>query len=199
MTLVLTLIRSPHPQAVREMELKEGELVIGRAQNVLLETTTGLTAGIRDRVTVTTEHRIVNNKAVPIELEIRHGVESFLTDVELERSSRTMRRKYGDFAWRFSVQPGEEALTYELSALDPNGPRQGFFTQQKSGEVQLWDVSSRHRVGRAIVPGAGSVMSLAFDPDGTLLATGSGGRVDLWNVSTQSRHGRTMKVSDDGT
>lgn len=99
------------------------ELVIGRAQNVLLETTTGLTDGVRDRVTVTTEHRIVNNKAVPIELEIRHGVESFLTDVELERSSRTMRRKYGDFAWRFTVQPGEDALTYELSALDPNGPR----------------------------------------------------------------------------
>jgi type VI secretion system protein ImpI len=29
-TLVLTLIRAPHPQAVRQMELKEGELVIGR-------------------------------------------------------------------------------------------------------------------------------------------------------------------------
>jgi hypothetical protein len=99
------------------------ELVIGRAQNVLLETTTGLTAGAGDRVAVTTEHRIVNNKAVPIELEIRHGVESYLTDVELEGSSRTMRRKYGDFAWRFTVQPGEESLAYELSALDANGPR----------------------------------------------------------------------------
>jgi type VI secretion system protein ImpI len=31
MTLVLTLIRAPHPQAVRQMELKEGELVIGRS------------------------------------------------------------------------------------------------------------------------------------------------------------------------
>jgi hypothetical protein len=99
------------------------ELSIGRAQNVLLETTTEFAAGARDRVAVTTEHRIVNNKAVPIELEIRHGVESHLTDVELERSSRTMRRKYGDFAWRFTVRPGEESLAYELSALDPNGPR----------------------------------------------------------------------------
>jgi hypothetical protein len=99
------------------------ELIIGRAQNVLLETTTGLNAGVRDRVAVTTEHRIVNNKAVPIELEIRHGVESRLTDVELESSSRTMRRKYGDFAWRFTVPPGEASLAYELSALDPNGPR----------------------------------------------------------------------------
>jgi hypothetical protein len=99
------------------------ELIIGRAQNVLLETTTEFVAGLRDRVAVTTEHRIVNNKAVPIELEIRHGVESRLTDVALERSSRTMRRKYGDFAWRFTVRPGEESLAYELSALDPNGPR----------------------------------------------------------------------------
>jgi hypothetical protein len=99
------------------------ELIIGRAQNVLLETTTDLAAGAGDRVTATTEHRIVNNKAVPIELEIRHGVESHLTDVELERSSRAMRRKYGDFAWRFTVRPGEESLAYELSALDPNGPQ----------------------------------------------------------------------------
>ena len=97
------------------------ELVIGRAQNVLLETTTALDSGGRndDRIVASTEHRIVNNKAVPIELEIRHGVEPYLTDVELERSSRPMRRKYGDLAWRFAVPPGEEFLRYELSALEP--------------------------------------------------------------------------------
>ena len=97
------------------------ELVIGRAQNVLLEITTELGSGgrNRDRIVATTEHRIVNNKAVPIELEIRHGVEAYLTDVELERSSRPMRRKYGDLAWRFAVAPGEELLRYELSARPP--------------------------------------------------------------------------------
>ena len=99
------------------------ELIIGRAQNVLLETTTSYGDGAGNRVAVDTEHRIVNNKTVPIELEIRHGVESFLTDVELERSSRPMRRKYGDLAWRFTVRPGEERLSYELSALGSNGPR----------------------------------------------------------------------------
>jgi hypothetical protein len=99
------------------------ELVIGRAQNVLLETTTSIDDGAGDRVAVATEHRIVNNKAVPIEVELRHGVEGYLTDVELERSSRAMRRKYGDYAWRFTVRPGEAQLTYELSALDPRGPR----------------------------------------------------------------------------
>jgi hypothetical protein len=97
------------------------ELVIGRALNVLLEITMQLDGGgrVAGRVGAATEHRIVNNKAVPIELEIRHGVEGWLTDVELERSSRPMRRKYGDLAWRFTVPPGEELLSYELSALEP--------------------------------------------------------------------------------
>jgi hypothetical protein len=99
------------------------ELVIGRALNVMLEVTTdwdyAATRRDEDRVVVTTEHRIVNNKAVPIELEIRHGVEDYYTDVEVERSSRPMRRKYGDLAWRFEVPPGEVELSYELSALEP--------------------------------------------------------------------------------
>jgi hypothetical protein len=97
------------------------ELVIGRALNVLLEVTTewdyGATRRNADRVVVTTEHRIVNSKAAPIDLEIRHGVEDYYTDVEVERSSRPMRRKYGDLAWRFEVPPGEGRLRYELSAL----------------------------------------------------------------------------------
>ncbi len=101
------------------------ELVIGRAQNVLLEITTGFESGGRNRarVVVETEHRIVNNKAVPIDLEIRQRVEDYITDVELESSSRPMQRKYGDLAWRFAVPPGEELLRYEISALDPNRPR----------------------------------------------------------------------------
>ena len=98
------------------------ELEIGRALNVMLEITTewdyGETRRNEDRVVVTTEHRIVNNKAVPIELEIRHGVEEYYTDVDIEQSSRPMRRKYGDLAWRFTVPPGEEQLRYELSALE---------------------------------------------------------------------------------
>lgn len=97
------------------------ELVIGRASNVLLETTMDWDYGGRneDRVVVQSEHRIVNNKAVPIELEIRHGVESYYTDVKVRRASHTMRRKYGDLAWRFSVRPGETVLSYEISALEP--------------------------------------------------------------------------------
>ena len=93
------------------------ELTIGRAQNVMLEVTDDPS---RDggRVVVTTEHRIVNNKSVPIDLEIRHGVEEYYSDVEVDSTSRPMRRKYGDLAWRFVVPPGEEQLN-RLSALEP--------------------------------------------------------------------------------
>jgi hypothetical protein len=103
------------------------ELTIGRAQNVLLETTMDWEYGLPRRgeallpprrVAVMTQHRVVNNKSVPIELEIRHGVESYYANLKVERSSRAMRRKYGDLAWRFTVQPGEELLTYRLSARE---------------------------------------------------------------------------------
>jgi hypothetical protein len=94
------------------------ELVLGRALNVMLEVTTSLSRS-GARVAGTTEHVIVNNKAVPIDLEIRQAVESYYTDVELESTSRPMRRKYGDLAWRFDVPPGEEVLRYRVSARSP--------------------------------------------------------------------------------
>jgi hypothetical protein len=95
------------------------ELVIGRAQNVMLEVTMESSRGGDRGVGVTTQHRIVNNKGVPIDLEIRHGVESHYLDLTLERTSRPMRRKYGDLAWRFAVPPGEALLEYELTAREP--------------------------------------------------------------------------------
>jgi len=82
-------------------------------------------------------------------------------------------------------------------AVDPNGVG-GFYGQQRDGQVRFWDVDSRRRVGRAIAPGAGSVLALGFNRDGSLLATGSlRGQLDLWDVSTQGRHGSPMRVTDD--
>ena len=96
--------------------------------------------------------------------------------------------------WQVAFSPNGKLLAV---AVDPNGA-DGFYRQQRQGEVQLWDVDSRSRVGRAIAPGGGSVLSVAFNPDGTLLATGSGGRLDLWDVATQAHHGKPMRVADDG-
>jgi WD40 repeat protein/tRNA A-37 threonylcarbamoyl transferase component Bud32 len=106
------------------------------------------------------------------------------------------RLEVGDAAvWQMAFSPDGRLLAM---AVDPNGAGKGFFTQQHDGEVQLWDVESRRRVGRAIRPGAGSVLSVAFSTDGTLLATGSGGRLDLWDVASRGRHGEPMRVVDDG-
>jgi hypothetical protein len=98
------------------------ELEIARALNVMVEVTTDYdyVGRNRDRIVATTEHRIVNNKDVPIELEIRQGADFDLTDVKLERTSRPMRRKYGDLAWRFAVPPGEQVLRYEVSGREPD-------------------------------------------------------------------------------
>ena len=97
--------------------------------------------------------------------------------------------------WQVAFSPDGRLLAV---AVDPNGGGDGFYVQQRQGEVQLWDVGSRSRVGRKIVPGAGTVFAVAFIPDGTLLATGSAGRLDLWDVATQTHHGQPMRVSDDG-
>jgi WD40 repeat protein len=97
--------------------------------------------------------------------------------------------------WQVAFSPDGRLLAL---AVDPNGA-DGFNAQRRQGEVHLWDVRSRRRVGRKIAPGGGSVMSVAFNEDGTLLATGSyAGRLDLWDAATQARHGKPMRVSGDG-
>jgi WD40 repeat protein len=96
--------------------------------------------------------------------------------------------------WQVAFSPNGRLLAV---AVDRNG-LSGFFGQQRQGEVQLWNVDSRRRVGW-IRPGAGSVLALAFSPDGALLATGSyAGRLDLWDVATGAHRGRPMRVADDG-
>jgi WD40 repeat protein len=102
----------------------------------------------------------------------------------------------GDAAiWQIGFSPDGRLLAV---AVDPNGV-DGFNRQQRQGLVHIWDVRSRTRVARPIAPGAGSVLSLAFNREGTLLATGSySGRLDLWDVDTHAAHGKPMRVADDG-
>jgi WD40 repeat protein/tRNA A-37 threonylcarbamoyl transferase component Bud32 len=102
----------------------------------------------------------------------------------------------GPPVWQVAFSPDGRLLAV---AVDPNGSGEGLLLQKRDGEVRLWNVESRRTVGTAIVPGGGSVLSVAFDPSGALLATGSyKGRLDLWDVATQTRHGEPMRVADDG-
>jgi hypothetical protein len=100
------------------------DLEIGRALNLTLEATTenAYESGNDDfdRISVMAEHRVMNNKGVPIEMEIRHGWSELFTDVEVRRSSSPAGRKYGDYMWRITVPANEtRLLTYELEAVEP--------------------------------------------------------------------------------
>jgi hypothetical protein len=96
------------------------ELAIGRAANLTLDATIGFRDDRRfaaDYTLVTAEHRVMNNKGVPITMEIRHGVESDWESLKVRSASMRMRKKFGDIAWRFSVPAGSVAvLSYELEA-----------------------------------------------------------------------------------
>ena len=104
------------------------ELTIARALNVTIEVTMQRHYVDREhnsssqQLILVTEHRIVNNKGVPIDVEIRHAMDDQHTDVKVDKSSKTMRRKFGDLAWRFAVPPAtEQVLRYQLSALEVHG------------------------------------------------------------------------------
>jgi WD40 repeat protein/tRNA A-37 threonylcarbamoyl transferase component Bud32 len=97
--------------------------------------------------------------------------------------------------WQVGFSPDGRLLAV---AVDPNGA-DGFGAQLRQGQVQFWDVRSRRRVGRSITPGAGSVLALAFNQEGTLMVTGSyGGQLDVWDLPTRARHGKPMRIADDG-
>jgi hypothetical protein len=94
------------------------EIRIARAMDLSLESQidVGGVEEIRngERVEVTVEHRVVNGKAAPVEVEIRHGASSGSIARVRDATLRT-RRKFGDFMWRFTVPPdGAEVLRYQL-------------------------------------------------------------------------------------
>jgi hypothetical protein len=69
------------------------------------------------RVSVAVACRFVNDKEVPITLEVRHTVDSDWGNLRVVRSNLRAGRKYGDITWRFRVQPGaEQRLRYILQA-----------------------------------------------------------------------------------
>ena len=75
-------------------------------------------------------------------------------------------------------------------------------------EVKLWDVASRTNIATLEVPGASFVNSVAFSPDGTILAYTEFTKIKLWdvagrtNIATLEGHTGEIKAvafSSDGT
>lgn len=68
-------------------------------------------------------------------------------------------------------------------AFSPNGQ---LLAVDGGGVIQLWDVASRREAGSLAQGAAGLVVSMAFSPNGALLAAGTGqGTIQIWNVGTR--------------
>ncbi|HEU4624374.1 MAG TPA: hypothetical protein VFS52_06400 [Steroidobacteraceae bacterium] len=74
-----------------------------------------------DVFTVTNAYHFWNDKDVPILIEVRHRVDSYWGRPRVIRSNISAGRKYGDFAWRFTLEPGRDRLLrYTLQADVPD-------------------------------------------------------------------------------
>ncbi|MGE7433164.1 nSTAND1 domain-containing NTPase [Kitasatospora sp. NPDC001175] len=109
-----------------------------------------------------------------------------------DTASRLLNLENTSIATDLAVSPG--AVVWSV-ATGPHG--QLLATGSADNGVRLWDVSDPHHavlLGYAQPPTASPVVSVAFSPDGNLLAAGNlgasghtGGVVTLWNV-TDPRH-----------
>ena len=65
--------------------------------------------------------------------------------------------------------------------------------------VTLWDVASGRQLGTEINTGVGSLNSLAFSPDGRILAVaGQDGAIRLWDVVSREQIGSPLVVNQNG-
>jgi WD40 repeat protein len=104
-------------------------------------------------------------------------------------------------------QSGVYALAFSLdNKILASGSFSGVDVTSAQGEIYLWNVATHERIGDPLKGHTSFVNSLAFSPDGRLLASGNGRIVSvgvdpsimLWDVATHKPLGSPLKGHDDG-
>ncbi|MGV9386639.1 nSTAND1 domain-containing NTPase [Nonomuraea sp. NPDC003707] len=118
-----------------------------------------------------------------------------LWDVATRRQIGTLADPDGDV---YSVAFSPDGRTLASTSIGP-----GTGDGRGEGKVRLWDLATRRQIGAPLIDPDGEVTSVAFSPDGRLLASGGGyisernkkvwGRVLLWNVATHRRSGAPLR------
>ena len=112
-----------------------------------------------------------------------------LWDVETRRAIGTLPKDATEWADAYYVafSPDEEILA---SAGCGKRDSQGSCTQ---GKIILWDTETRQPIGQPLIGHTSAIRSIAFSPDGKLLASGSfDNTILLWNVETHQPIGSPL-------
>ena len=88
------------------------------------------------------------------------------------------------------VLPDPSMYYYRVTALSFSLDGSTLAVAETSGDISLWDIATQQQTALLDTPGRGNVRTLAFSPDGRLLAAGDSSDVFatiyLWDVPTQT-------------
>ena len=120
---------------------------------------------------------------------------------------QTLVSASGQDIWAWSVADGKVRVRFEHEsgvsdlAISPNGRLLAAIGTNRL--LQIWDLASHELRTDVVAPGWESDPTLAFRPDGTILAIGSTDRTDYWNIEEArfehaTSQGGSVAFSPDG-
>lgn len=94
-------------------------------------------------------------------------------------------------------EPLRLPIFFDRVTIGPNRKMLAFSTGKSSITAQLWDITTNRPIGTQMALGDDSVWSLAFSPDGKILATaGDDRKIRIWDVPTGRPIGKPLAGSN---